>query len=302
MSASLIGVAGARVSRFQHGVAAVVLGTAAATAWLRLATLHAAVPATGDHGHHLAAAAFPDPAAFMAMWLAMLVAMMLPTIEPMVATFIALTKTLPLRVRVTRIVAFVAPYLLLWGLAGSLAYAGRVAAEGRPLVVALLVAVAGVYQLSAVKDLCLRLCRTPLSFLLHRPQSTRDAGGAFTAGLRHAAVCFGCCAGLMVGLTAAGAVDLVWMAALGLLMLLEKTHPDGRHLARLSGIGLLFAAPFVPLAPATLAAAMGPVLLGATGVLGLFAIWSRLRARPARVRRREHQQLPDAQTAPAPLA
>lgn len=234
MRASFAGHAHPSVPRIQHVTAVAVLGAAALLGWARILA-----PTAMDGADAMAV----EAVAFAPMWLAMIAAMMLPTIEPMFATYLALTTGTAAR-RALLAGMFLLPYVAVWSAAGSVAYALRVAAMDQPLLVPGLVALAGLYQLGGIKDACLRACRTPLSFIL-RHGVGRTVAGAMRLGARHAAVCLGCCAGLMVALAGAGAVDPLWMAALGALMLAEKTLPHGATLARASGVALLAAAPLV---------------------------------------------------------
>lgn len=227
MRATVLGMPGSSVTHTQHVIAAAVLGTAAVLGWAQLLA-----PQDID-----GVAMSMDAAFFAPMWLAMIAAMMLPTIEPMFATHLALIHGG--RGRRTLLAAlFLAPYLLIWSFAGAVAYALRLAAMDHPILVPALVAAAGLYQLGGIKDACLRACRTPFAFFLeHGPGDGIRA--ALRLGTRHAAVCVGCCAGLMAALTGAGAIAPIWMAALGALLLAEKTLRGGVFVARASGIGLL---------------------------------------------------------------
>jgi predicted metal-binding membrane protein len=97
---------------------------------------------------------------------------------------------------------------------------------------------AGVYQFTAFKRLCLNNCRTPLGFLLAewRP-GTR---GGFLMGLHHGAYCVGCCAMLMLLLFVLGVMNLVWIAVLTLVVLMEKVLPAEQDWpSRLLGVGLI---------------------------------------------------------------
>ena len=269
MASSFAGVPSVRATWSQHVLIGGVLATAAVVSWSALIG-----GADMDPG--------VDAQLFVGMWLAMVGAMMLPTIEPMVAAHFALTRPLPGVVRAERATAFVVPYLLLWSSAGVLALAVRTVALDRPVVGAVLIAAAGLYQLGALKEACLRSCRSPLSFFLRYGAGAGSWAGTLRLGLRHAVLCFGCCVGLMVALVGAGAIELTWMAALGLLMLLEKIHPHGRQLSRAAGIVLL------AIAPATLVVPMsGPAAqlggLVTLGVLALVALAGALPARRARV-------------------
>src|SRR6202023_385386 len=90
-----------------------------------------------------------------------------------------------------------------------------------PLLGSLLVITAGVYQLTPVKQACLRHCRTPLQFLLTCWQD--GTAGAFLMGLRHGAYCLGCCWLLMAILFAVGVMNLAWIAALSVFVLWKKS-------------------------------------------------------------------------------
>ncbi len=220
------------------------------------------------------------PASFVLMWLLMVGAMMLPTVGPMLtATWVYLSRQ-PTAARAGRYAAFVSAYVTAWALAGGVALAlwmlvGAVSALAIPLV-----AVAGAYQLSGLKDRCLRVCRTPVGFLMQHGVGLRSLPGAFAVGTRHAGFCVGCCAGLMVALTGAGVVDVAWMAALALLMLLEKVHPHGRAMGRAAGVLLLAASPFA----ARLAGGDGLArTVGAASIISL-AVVALATLRPHRLR------------------
>lgn len=229
MRASFAGQAHPAVPRIQHVVAALALGIASLLGWARLLA-----PVDMDGADAMAV----DAIAFASLWLAMVAAMMLPTIEPMFATYLGVLRG-GLARRGLFALAFLAPYLALWSAAGALAYVVRAIAMDRPLAIAALLALAGAYQLGGTKDACLRACRSPFAFILQHGAGTGSLGAAVALGTRHTAVCLGCCAGLMLALTAAGAMDPAWMALVGALLLGEKTLPHGALLARASGIGLL---------------------------------------------------------------
>ena len=241
MTASLVGQPGPLVGRTQRLVIGGTLAAIAAVSWGTLIGGLAMDPGL-------------DARLFLVTWLAMVGAMMVPTIEPMVHTFVTLLHPYARPVRWVRTLLFVLPYLMVWGAVGLIALGIRSFALDRPIVASVLIASAGLYQLTAVKQACLGSCRSPLGFMLQHGAAARSMRGTLVLGARHAGLCFGCCVGLMVAITGAGAIELSWMAALGLLMLIEKTHPRGTTFARASGIGLLAIAPlplWVPL--------MGPI-------------------------------------------
>lgn len=102
---------------------------------------------------------------------------------------------------------------------------------------AALLGAAGAYQFSPLKRVCLAQCRNPAMFLTRhwRPGAT----GAFGLGLRHGAFCLGCCWLLMLLLFVGGIMNLLWIAALTLLVLLEKLSPRGEWVSQATG-ALLF--------------------------------------------------------------
>jgi predicted metal-binding membrane protein len=100
---------------------------------------------------------------------------------------------------------------------------------------------AGVYQWTPLKDVCLTQCQTPLLFLMRHGGFRRDALGCLLLGLRHGAYCVGCCWMLMALLFVGGVMNVLWIALLALLILLEKLLPFGRWIARASGIAFLAA-------------------------------------------------------------
>ncbi len=177
--------------------------------------------------------------AFVAAWTVMMVAMMLPSASPLVLLYRAaggggsIGNTLPL----------VGGYLLAWGLFGVpvflvqqalvLAAASPAVADTLPYGVTVVLVGAGVYQFTALKEVCLRQCRSPLDFLVQhwRPGPL----GALRLGIEHGGYCVGCCWGLMAVLVAAGAMGLAWLALLALVVFAEKLLPGGQWAARAAG-------------------------------------------------------------------
>jgi len=185
-----------------------------------------------------------DTTAFLLTWLLMVAGMMLPTLAPMVgATWVFLSHR-TLGARLARMAVFICSYMVLWAITGGIALALWTLANSVPVFAAILVALAGAYQLTGLKDRCLRTCRAPIGFLMQHGRGLASLPGSLVVGAQHAAVCIGCCAGLMVALTGAGIMDVAWMGALAMLMLFEKVHPYGRALGRLAGVFLLAASPF----------------------------------------------------------
>jgi predicted metal-binding membrane protein len=188
---------------------------------------------------------FANVVAVWAMWAVMMAAMMLPSALPMIVTFVQLSERGGARARGH---GFVAAYLLVWFGFSVAAVAAQWALQAMewidPMIVstsaalnALLLLVAGVYQFSPLKRICLAKCRTPMGFLLGEwREGTR---GGFVMGLRHGLFCVGCCWALMALLFVGGVMNLAWIAALTLLVLAEKLVPGGRWVARSAGVAML---------------------------------------------------------------
>lgn len=96
---------------------------------------------------------------------------------------------------------------------------------------------AGAFQWTPLKHACLAHCRSPLSVIT---QEWREGlRGAFVMGLRHGLYCTGCCWFLMGLLFVAGVMNLLWVAAIGAFVLIEKVAPGGVWVGRVAGAGLV---------------------------------------------------------------
>ena len=184
----------------------------------------------------------PTFALMVSMWWVMMVAMMLPSAAPMMllhartvrhaqrkgrmAAGPALTGWL-LGGYLTVWLAFSVAATLLQGLLqGSGAISQMMLWSETPWLSAGLLALAALYQVTPLKQVCLEHCRSPAEFLSrHWRPGTQ---GAFVMGLDHGAYCVGCCWALMLLLFVGGVMNLLWIAALALFVLLEKATPLGR--------------------------------------------------------------------------
>ncbi|HME22150.1 MAG TPA: DUF2182 domain-containing protein [Acetobacteraceae bacterium] len=184
-------------------------------------------------------------------WLLMSAAMMLPTALPLIRLFDRMTNERSDRVVLQGLL--IAGYLLAWGGFGVIAHlldqalhaglGGWVWLAAHPWVPgAVVLALAGAFQFSALKYHCLDKCRTPLSFLTSHWHGPRPWREAFGLGAAHGVYCVGCCWALMLLMFVVGAGSLAWMLLLGLAMAVEKNHPWGRHLSAPLGGALLVVA------------------------------------------------------------
>lgn len=189
--------------------------------------------------------------AVLLMWAVMMVAMMLPSAAPTILLFAALTRTRASASPLPPTAGFAAGYVLLWGVFSLVATLAHMALEHAALVsfsmrtttsvlAGLFLVAAGVYQWTPLKRACLRNCRSPIHFVTRHWRA--GLRGAFRLGLFHGAYCVGCCWALMGLLFVGGVMNVAWVAALAVFVLLEKTTLLGTRLGRaLSGIGLVVA-------------------------------------------------------------
>jgi predicted metal-binding membrane protein len=188
--------------------------------------------------------------AVAAMWAVMMIAMMIPSALPMILAHAQVTTRVerpPIRLGVVAL--FVAIYVIVWSVFGAatggaewlLSRSGFIR-DGQiadPRYAGALLLIAGLYQWSAVKSVCLSHCHEPMSFLRRRYRG--GYAGAVKLGLEHSTACIGCCWALMLLAFVGGAMNLGWMVALTLFVALEKLIGTRVVFLRLSALGLLLA-------------------------------------------------------------
>jgi predicted metal-binding membrane protein len=180
---------------------------------------------------------------FLLTWVAMMVAMMFPAAAPMVLMYGRMRRDDP-----PSVTLFTGSYITLWVLFGVAAYLLSATVEwgasrsewvgmhwGR--VGGVLLVLAGIYQLTPLKDVCLRHCRSPLSFVLTHWRDGRS--GAVRMGLVHGLYCVGCCWLLFLILIPLGVMNVAAMIAIALLVFAEKTLPHGRGIGALAAVALV---------------------------------------------------------------
>jgi predicted metal-binding membrane protein len=187
------------------------------------------------------------------MWSVMMVAMMLPSATPIVLLY----------ARVGRMAAvdgepfaptgwFAAGYLLVWFGFAFAATSAQWGLERAALLTpmmesasnavgGILLIMAGLYQWSPLKDTCLAQCQAPLLFIQRYGGFRRNVLGALEIGVRHGAYCVGCCWALMTLLFVGGVMNVLWIAAIAALVLVEKVVVGGRLVSRAAGAGLIIA-------------------------------------------------------------
>jgi predicted metal-binding membrane protein len=228
-----------------------------ALAWGYLLYLDRQMSPAMEHGRMMAEMGMSmerpwTPADFLftfAMWVVMMLGMMAGSVAPVILLFAATHarhggRQMPLTVLIFGMgyvavwVGFsVCAALAQWALHDAALLSPTMAASSSYVAGAIL-CVAGAYQLTPLKRACLMHCRSPLGFLMTR---WRDGMlGALQMGMRHGAYCLGCCWVLFV----VGVMNLVWVAALALLVLFEKTGPAGGVVARVAGAAMIVAGAF----------------------------------------------------------
>ena len=179
------------------------------------------------------------------MWAVMMVGMMVPTAIPMTLIYAAIARKAQERGQFAAPTAmFVSGYVLAWTIfsagATGLQWGLDQAALLSPMMVttspalgAALLICAGIYQLTPAKHACLDHCRAPANFIAEHWRA--GSRGALLMGLHHGWFCLGCCWALMLLLFFGGVMNLLWIAAITLFVLLEKVLPVGARGGRWSG-------------------------------------------------------------------
>jgi predicted metal-binding membrane protein len=189
--------------------------------------------------------------AFVIAWAVMMAAMMFPAAAPMLLLYRTIATQRRTRGDASAPTwVFAAGYLLVWTAVGAITWvlvqwvsdlAGRLGSAERatwaPVALGAVLIVAGLYQLTPLKRVCLDHCRSPLAFVM---QHWRNGySGALRMGIVHGAYCLGCCWALFAVLVAAGVMSLAWMLVLTLVVFAEKVLPFGRRAAQVVGVAFL---------------------------------------------------------------
>ncbi|MFW6028339.1 MAG: DUF2182 domain-containing protein [bacterium] len=182
------------------------------------------------------------------MWWIMMIAMMLPSAAPMILLFAAVNRKQREKGNpYTSTGLFALAYLVTWAAFSVVATALQAAFQHvawlsptlsatNSLLAGTLLVAAGVYQLTPIKQACLRHCRSPLVFVTTRWRPGHL--GALRMGVEHGAYCVGCCWFLMGLLFFGGAMNLYWIVGLAALVLVEKTAPHVQWMSYLLGVAL----------------------------------------------------------------
>jgi predicted metal-binding membrane protein len=185
-----------------------------------------------------------------AMWAVMMIGMMTPSATPMILIYARVGRQAARQGKPLAASAyFAAGYLLIWIGFAVAATSAQWALERAALLTPMMAAAsdmfsgavliaAGVYQWTPLKDACLRQCQSPLLFIQRHGGFRSDLLGTLALGARHGAYCIGCCWVLMALLFVGGVMNVLWIAAIAILVLAEKVIPAGRVISRIAGVGL----------------------------------------------------------------
>lgn len=186
--------------------------------------------------------------ALFVMWAVMMVGMMLPSAAALALLVLGVYRRRDDRHTRLNSLLFLGGYLLVWTLFSLAAASGQIAlhraallsadmAARSGLLTAAILIITGVYQWLPMKGACLAHCRSPLSFLSEHWRE--GLAGALRMGFIHGLFCVGCCWALMALLFVAGVMNLLWVAAIAVFVLVEKLARQGLLFGRIAGILLI---------------------------------------------------------------
>lgn len=224
-----------RILRHERAIVAGAIALLVALSWWFLASgagMRAAMPMTA-----------PPYPALVLMWWLMMAAMMLPSAAPAILLYARVREQRRDPGAIAQPWIFLIGYLAVWLAFSAVAAAAQqwlpgalITLDRRWFAGALLIT-AGAYQLSPLKRACLHQCRSPAQFVSRhwRPR----IAGAVRLGILHGAYCVGCCWLLMVLLFVGGVMNFAWIAALTLVVGIEKLAPHGEWIGRTAGVALI---------------------------------------------------------------
>jgi predicted metal-binding membrane protein len=196
----------------------------------------------------VASASFTTFLFLAAMWMVMMIGMMLPSASSTILLFAALERKRPQAGPFGRTALFVSGYFLIWFAFSVVAAAAQTALQGAGLMSmemslsnaiagGAVFVLAGLYEFSPLKNRCLSHCRSPLEWIAHHQRP--GSAGALRMGIAHGLFCVGCCWMLMLLLFVGGVMNLLWVAAIAAIVLVEKLLPGGPIAARIAGGALV---------------------------------------------------------------
>lgn len=233
----------------EHLPAASALFAITIICWSYLFLLSQKMAAMSSMGMKFMPWSLPDFVLMFLMWWVMMIGMMTPSAAPMILIFKRVNDNRHKRGRAfvpTSI--FAGGYLAIWSLFSLIATLAQWLLESAALMMPMMhlvsapisgavLIVAGLYQFSSLKQVCLKNCRSPFAFVMNH---WRDGlGGALRMGVGHGLYCLGCCWFLMALLFVGGVMDLLWVAIIAAYVLAEKLFPQGEWIARIAGVAMI---------------------------------------------------------------
>ena len=235
--------------------------TALAWAYVLWLAGHMAVPAAGQSmpGMNMDAAMAPAIGPWtldylvlnFVMWAVMMVGMMTPSVSPVILLYARVGRHAETQGQPFAAAGwFAAGYLSVWTSFALVATGAQAALVAAALLTPMLTGTsvlaggvvliaAGAYQWSPLKYACLAQCQAPLLFIQRHGGFRRQASGSFGLGLRHGLYCVGCCWALMALLFVGGVMNVLWIAGIAVLVLLEKILPGAQRFSRVTGLALM---------------------------------------------------------------
>ncbi len=186
-----------------------------------------------------------------AMWVAMMIGMMTPSVAPMILIYARVGRQAVAQGKPFAASGwFAAGYLVSWIAFSAVATTAQWALDRAALLTPMMesannllggivLILAGLYQWTPLKGACLSYCRSPLAFIQSQGGFRREPAAALALGFRHGLYCIGCCWALMALLFVGGVMNLIWIAALAILVLVEKLAPFGWIIARVAGVAFI---------------------------------------------------------------
>ena len=233
-------------------IVAAALAFVTISAWGYLIWLAQTVPLRGMAMMPAFAPWSPTHGLFVfAMWAVMMVGMMTPSVAPMVLLYAQVARQARTLGKPFAAAGwFAGGYLLAWTVFAAIAtlaqYGFERAALLSPMMVGTsryfagaLLLVAGIYQLTPMENACLVQCRAPLRFIQNHGGFRPGIGGSLRLGMLHGVYCIGCCWALMALLFVGGVMNVLWIAAIAIVVLAQKLLPGGTWHARLVGIAAI---------------------------------------------------------------
>jgi len=194
-----------------------------------------------------------DFAMIFAMWAVMMVGMMTPSATPMILIYARVARQAAVDGRPLASTGwFVAGYLLSWtafSLAATIAqdvliqfaWLTPMMSTASDRIGGVVLIVSGIYQFTSLKNTCLTQCQSPFAFIQAHGGFKAGHSSALRLGFRHGVYCIGCCWAVMTLLFVVGVMNIFWIAAIAIFVLVEKVMPAGKWIARAAGAGLAVA-------------------------------------------------------------